>query len=156
MPIFVVYQKLIAMIRSAGSMESAILDKVPGHINDGEILHLLYSNDITRKHVNTLKTLTDFNDVVLSDWLNISVKTFREYKKPKSIVKENVKEQVLLLLSLVKHGTTVFGSVKEFETWLNQENFYFDQKSPVFFLNTITGIKFVDDRLTAMEYGDNV
>ena len=144
------------MIRSAGSIESAILDKVPGHINDGEILHLLYSTDITWKHVNTLKTLTGFHDVVLSDWLNISVKTFREYKKPRSIVKENVKEQVLLLLSLVKHGTTVFGSVKEFETWLNQENFYFDQKNPVFFLNTITGIKFVDDRLTAMEYGDNV
>lgn len=144
------------MIRSAGSMENAILDKVPGHINDGEILHLLYSTEITWKHVNTLKTLTDFNDVVLSDWLNISVKTFREYKKPKSIVKENVKEQVLLLLSLVKHGATVFGSVKEFETWLNQENFYFDQKSPVSFLNTITGIKFIDDRLTAMEYGDNV
>ena len=144
------------MIRSVGSMESAILDRVPGHINDGEILHLLYSTDITWKHVNTLKTLTDFNDVVLSDWLNISVKTFREYKKPKIIVKENVKEQVLLLLSLMKHGATVFGSVKEFETWLNQENFYFDHKSPVFFLNTITGIKFVDDRLTAMEYGDNV
>ncbi len=144
------------MTRSGGDMESAILDKVPGHINDGEILHLLYSTEITWKHVNTLKTLTDFNDVVLSDWLNISVKTFREYKKPKSIVKENVKEQVLLLLSLVKHGATVFGSVKEFETWLNQENFYFDEKSPVFFLNTITGIKFIDDRLTAMEYGDNV
>lgn len=144
------------MIRSAGNMESAILDKVPNHINDGEILHLLYSTDITWKHVNTLKTLTNFNDVVLSDWLNISVKTFREYKKPKSIVKENVKEQVLLLLSLMKHGATVFGSVKEFETWLNQENFYFDEKSPVFFLNTITGIKFIDDRLTAMQYGDNV
>ncbi len=96
------------MISLAVSMESAILDKVPGHINDGEILHLLYSTDITWQHVNTLKTLTDFNDVVLSDWLNISVKTFREYKKPKSIVKENVKEQILLLLSLVKHGATVF------------------------------------------------
>lgn len=144
------------MIVAGGNIEDAVLDKVPDHINDGEILHLLYSTDITWKHVNTLKILTDFNDVVLSDWLNISVKTFREYKKPQSTVKENVKEQVLLLLSLIKHGTTIFGSVKAFEAWLNQENFYFDQKSPVFFLNTITGIKFVDDRLTAMQYGDNV
>jgi uncharacterized protein (DUF2384 family) len=57
--------------------------------------------------------------------------------------------------------------MKEFESWLNQENFYFDNKSPVSFLNTITGspvsflntitgIKFIDDRLTAMQYGDNV
>jgi uncharacterized protein (DUF2384 family) len=82
-------------------------------------------------------------------------------------VKVNVKEQVLLLLSLIKHGVEIFGSMKEFESWLNQENFYFDNKSPVSFLNTITGspvsflntitgIKFIDDRLTAMQYGDNV
>ncbi|MEZ4822026.1 MAG: antitoxin Xre/MbcA/ParS toxin-binding domain-containing protein [Ignavibacteria bacterium] len=30
------------------------------------------------------------------------------------------------------------------------------KKSPITFLNTITGIRFVNDRLTAMEYGDNV
>jgi uncharacterized protein (DUF2384 family) len=136
--------------------ESAILNAVPNQINDMEILHLLYTTDINWKHVNAIKTLTDFNDDVISDWLNISVKTFREYKKPKSSFKENVKEQVLLLLSLIKHGVEVFGSMREFDNWLNQENFYFDNKNPVSFLNTITGIKFIDDRLTAMEYGDNV
>jgi uncharacterized protein (DUF2384 family) len=136
--------------------QNFILATVPGHINEGEILHLLYSTDINWKHVNAIKTLTDFNDNILSDWLNISVKTFREYKKPKSIFKENIKEQVLLLLSLIKHGIEIFGSSKEFDNWLNQENFYFDNKNPVSFLNTITGIKFIDERLTAMEYGDNV
>lgn len=136
--------------------ENTIMEKVPRHINDGEILHLLYTTDINWKHVNAIKTFTDFNDNVLSDWLNVSVKTFREYKKPKSVFKENVKEQVLLLLSLIKHGKEVFGTVKEFDTWLNQENFYFDNKSPMSFINTITGIRYVDDRLTAMEYGDNV
>jgi uncharacterized protein (DUF2384 family) len=129
---------------------------VPRHINDSEILHFLYTEDIDWKYVNEIKTCTNFKDDVISDWLNISVKTFREYKKPKSVFKENVKEQVLLLLSLIKHGTEVFGSVEEFERWLNQENFYFDNKRPVAFMNTITGIKFLDDRLTAMEHGDNV
>ena len=133
-----------------------ILEAVPRHINDGEMLHLLYTTDINWKHVNAIKTLTAFNDDILSDWLNISVKTFREYKKPRSTFKENVKEQVLLLLSVIKHGIEIFGSVKEFDNWLNRENFYFDNKSPVSFFNTITGIKFIDDRLTAMEYGDNV
>lgn len=144
------------MIKTRENTENLILDGVPRHINDGEILHLLYTTDINWKYVNAIKTLTDFNDDIISDWLNISVKTFREYKKPKSTFKENVKEQVLLLLSLIKHGVEIFGSVKEFDKWLNQENFFFDNKSPVSFLNTITGIKFIDDRLTAMEYGDNV
>lgn len=144
------------MIKTRENIDNLILDGVPGHINDGEILHLLYTTDINWKYVNAIKTLTDFNDDIISDWLNISVKTFREYKKPKSTFKENVKEQVLLLLSLIKHGVEIFGSVKKFDKWLNQENFFFDNKSPVSFLNTITGIKFIDDRLTAMEYGDNV
>ncbi len=144
------------MIKARKNYESAILESVPRSINDSEILHLLHTTDINWKYVNAIKTYTDFNDDILSGWLNISVKTFREYKKPNSVFKENVKEQVLLLLSLIKHGTEVFGSVKEFDTWLNQENFYFDNKSPISFINTVTGIKFIDDRLTAMEYGDNV
>ncbi|MDH7461750.1 MbcA/ParS/Xre antitoxin family protein [Chitinophagaceae bacterium 26-R-25] len=144
------------MIKARKNYESEVLENVPRNINDSEILHLLYTTDINWKYVDVIKTFTHFNDDVLSDWLNISVKTFREYKKPKSVFKENVKEQVLLLLSLIKHGTNIFGSVREFNNWLNTENFYFDSKSPALFMNTITGIKFIDDRLTAMEYGDNV
>lgn len=143
-------------MKRAASAESLILRDVPGNINDSEILYFLHTKDINWQHVNAIKTLTDFNDDILSDWLNVSVKTFREYKKPQTTFKENVKEQVLLLLSLIKHGIGVFGSVKEFDQWLNRKNFYFDNKSPNSFLNTVTGVKFVDDRLTAMEYGDNV
>jgi uncharacterized protein (DUF2384 family) len=144
------------MIAAGENPGNIILEEVPGHISDTEILHLLYSTNITWKHVDALKTLTEFNDEVLSDWLGISVKTFREYKKPQSTIKENVKEQVLVLLSLMKHGVSVFGSMDEFEKWLYQENFFLDYKSPISFLNTITGIKFIDDRLTALQYGDNV
>lgn len=144
------------MIITGENTDNAILEEVPGHISDAKILHLLYSTEITWKHINALKNLTDFNDDVLADWLGISVKTFREYKKPQSTVKENVKEQVLVLLSLMKHGVSVFGAMEEFEKWLYQENFYLEFKTPISFLNTITGIKFIDDRLTALEYGDNV
>lgn len=144
------------MVQDLKAYEKQILNSIPGNINEGEILHLLYNADVNWKYLHTMKTFTDFNDDVISAWLNISVKTFREYKKPESVFKDNVKEQVLLLLSLFKHGASVFGSVKAFENWLNEGNFYFDHKTPALFMNTITGIKFIDDRLTAMEYGDNV
>lgn len=144
------------MARVENLNENVILESVPKNINDSEILHLLYSNDINWKYLHALKTYTDFKDDTISDWLNISVKTFREYKKPQSSFKENVKEQVLLLLSLIRHGVDVFGSVKEFDLWLNQENFFFDNKAPISYMNTITGIRYIDDRLTALEYGDNV
>ncbi|UFH57812.1 antitoxin Xre/MbcA/ParS toxin-binding domain-containing protein [Spirosoma sp. KNUC1025] len=143
-------------MKRAPSPQNLLLRDVPGHINDSEILSLLYTREVNWQHVNAIKTLTEFNDAVILDWLNVSVKTFREYKKPPTTFKENVKEQVLLLLALIKHGIQVFGSVKEFDQWLNRSNFYFDNKSPNAYLNTITGIKFVDDRLTALDYGDNV
>ena len=143
-------------MKRVASPENLLLRDVPGHINDSEILSFLYSREVNWQHVNAIKTLTEFNDTIISDWLNVSVKTFREYKKPPTTFKENVKEQVLLLLALIKHGIAVFGSVKEFDQWLNRYNFYFDNKSPNAYLNTVTGIRFVDDRLTAMEYGDNV
>jgi uncharacterized protein (DUF2384 family) len=143
------------MIRSATIAQRGILQDVPSQINDGEILQFLFTKDVNWQHVNAIKNLTEFNDEVISEWLNVSVKTFREYKKPKNAFKDNVKEQVLLLLSLIKHGLAVFDSMKAFDQWLNQKNFYFDNRSPGSYLNTVTGIKFVDDRLTAIEFGDN-
>lgn len=138
------------------SEENILLKEVPEQIKDSEIINFLYTKDVNWKYVNAIKTLTDFNDDVISEWLNVSVRTFRTYRKPKVKFKENVKEQVLLLLALIKHGMAVFGSIQEFQQWLNKSNFYFDNKRPGSFLNTVTGVKFVDDRLTAMEYGDNV
>lgn len=143
------------MTKQGTLAQTALLREVPSHINDGEILQFLFTKDVNWQHVNALKELTEFNDQVISDWLNVSVKTFREYKKPQNAFKENVKEQVLLLLSLIKHGLAVFDSVKAFDGWLNQKNFYFDNRSPGSYLTTVTGIKFVDDRLTALEVGDN-
>lgn len=136
--------------------ESAILKAVPSTINDVEVLAYLHKKEVNWQYIVVIKKLTDYNDDTLSDWLNLSVRTFRSYRKPKSVFKDNVKEHVLLLLSLMKHGINVFGSATAFETWLNTSNFFFDNQKPESFLNTITGIRFVDDRLTALEYGDNV
>jgi uncharacterized protein (DUF2384 family) len=53
-------------------------------------------------------------------------------------------------------GNSVFGSNEKFEMWLNTPNFMFNKDRPTDFIKTITGIRFVMDRLTAMEHGDNV
>lgn len=144
------------MTKAVRKSESKIIATVPGNIDESQILLLLHSSDINWKYVDAMKTYTEFNDEVLSNWLNISVKTFRLYKKAGSFLKENVKEQVLFLLSLFKHGVEVFGTIEEFNDWLNRKNVYFGNKAPADFINTLTGIRFVDDRLTALEYGDNV
>ncbi|MFA5974172.1 MAG: antitoxin Xre/MbcA/ParS toxin-binding domain-containing protein [Lentimicrobiaceae bacterium] len=136
--------------------EPSILYEVPRRISDSEMLNFLHTKEVNWKYINAIKQLTGFNDDIIAAWLNVSVRTFRSYRQPENKFKENIKEQIILLLSLIKHGIQVFGSASEFDKWLNKENFYFDSKIPNAFLNTVTGIRFVDDNLSAMEYGDNV
>ncbi len=133
-----------------------IFKNLPQQGNDGDILQYLQNNIINSEHIQLLKEKTDFTDEEISNWLNISEKTFRTYKKPRQILNMNLQEHLLLLLSLMKHGAQVFGSTIKFNDWLKLENFYFNEKAPMVYLNTITGIRFIDDRITAMEYGDNV
>jgi len=138
------------------SKEGSYIDDVPKQFSDSALLNYLQTKDVDWKYVSEIKRMTDFNDQILSNWLNISVKTFRAYKQSENKFKENLKEHVLLLISLIKHGISVFGSQKEFDLWLSTANFFFDNKSPISFLNTVTGIRYVENRLTALEFGDNV
>lgn len=71
----------------------------------------------------------------------IKIKSKKEYKK-----------KVILLY---KHGEEVFGDKDLFIQWLNEENYYFDNKPPICFIDTEAGIKFIDNQLTGMQYGDN-
>ena len=133
-----------------------ILKTIPNSVNDSTVLTLLHNKCVNWKHVQALKETSLFNDETISHWLNINVKTFRSYKKPNGDININIKEHVVLLLSLMKHGKSTFKTTENFKEWLEKTNFFFDHKAPIYFLQTITGIRFIDDRLTAMEYGDNI
>ncbi len=130
--------------------------QIPDKLSNTDVITWLHSKEIDWKYMLLFKQYTSLKDEIISDWLNISVKTFRNYRKPENKLKDNLKEQLILLLSLFRHGNEIFGSSNDFNKWLNEENFYFDGKAPVSYLNTIAGIRFVESRLTAMEYGDNV
>jgi uncharacterized protein (DUF2384 family) len=140
----------------AMSTQTTLLNKIPDRISDSEVLNLLHNANIDWMYIKTFKEYAELKDEVMSEWLNINVRTLRNYKKPENKFKDNIKEQLILLFSLFKHGKEVFGDMDAFREWLNSGNFYFDKKAPVSYLNTVTGIRFVDDRLTALEYGDNV
>lgn len=87
---------------------------------------------------------------------SFSIKTFHTYRKPGIISKENTQEHVILLLGLYQHGKEVFETRENFDTQLITPNFFLEKKAPKDLLGTITGIKIIDDRLTALEFGDNV
>ncbi|NDC41039.1 MAG: DUF2384 domain-containing protein [Chitinophagia bacterium] len=131
-------------------------EEIPSIASEPEVMYYVRHNDINWQYVDAIKSLTHQTDEVIADWLNISVRTLRTYRQPENKFKEHLKEHLVLLLSLMKHGTEVFGDSKAFDNWLDTNNFFFDNEAPKSYLNTITGIRYVDGRLTAMAYGDNV
>jgi hypothetical protein len=137
--------------------EAAVLYNIPEQPAPGIIFNYLQSHTVNGRYFDIFKTISNFRDEDISDLMNINIKTFRKYKSEKSaLIKSNLlKEHVVTILALYKHGKDVFGDFDAFSNWLKKENFMFDNQPPAKYLETISGIKFIDDRLTGMQYGDN-
>ncbi len=116
----------------------------------------LNNNDVDIHYLNYFKNLTGQNDNIVSNWLNINARTLKNYLKSEVTLKDNTKEHIVHLIALYKHGIEIFGTKENFDNWLSLKNIFLDDKIPAEFLDTISGIKFIDSRLTAIEYGDNV
>ena len=143
-------------MRTEVEKQKEVLKCLPNRLSDIEILNLLQAEEITGHYIDEIKELTDLNDDIISVWLNVSVRSLRSYRQSSIPLKDNLKERIVVLLSLMKHGMQVFGLKDDFDKWLTTGNFFLDGKEPNSFLNTITGIRFIDDRLTSMQYGDNI
>lgn len=131
-----------------------VMDEIPSSVDTEKTLSLIQTGR-TKAYFVLLKRMTNEDDKEMSEWLDISVKTLRNYRKTQKAIKESIKEHLIMLLSLMKHGTEVFGDYMKFKQWLDKKHPYFDGKAPGEFITSISGMKFIDDRLTAMEYGDN-
>jgi len=126
------------------------------HVSEPEILYAVRNNSINFEVLQRLKSTSGLKDEVLSNHLNLNTKTFRSYKAEDKPIKPMLQEHILSLLSLYQHGIRVFGNQEGFNRWLSETNHFFDGDTPESFLTTTGGIRFVDQRLSAMEHGDNV
>ena len=89
---------------------------VPAIGNDIDILFFIKNEEVDLQYLNYLKEITSFSDEVVAHWLDVSVKTLRNYRKSESDLKESLKEHLVLLLSLYQHGIDVFGNAETLES----------------------------------------
>ena len=133
-----------------------IIADIP-EVNDFTNVYFYVNNyTIDQKYIQYLDELSNLKDEIISKWLNITTRTYRNYKTKDVSLKDNTKEQIVLLISLYKHGLDVFTTKEDFEHWLTTPNILLDNKAPMDFLDTVSGLKFIDNRLTAIEFGENV
>lgn len=132
-----------------------IIDEIPEVRDFANVYFYVNRYDIDQKYIKYLDELSGLKDDIISNWLNITTRTYRNYKTKDISLKDNTKEHVVLLISLYKHGLEVFSTKDDFENWLTTPNVLLDKKAPMDFLDTVSGLKFIDNRLTAIEYGEN-
>jgi len=90
------------------------------------------------------------------DWslvLHISERTLQRYKKENRVFDPVESEKILRIIMLFNFGKQLFGSVKDFNSWLNTENVAMGGIRPREILDTTFGIDWIKDELVRIEQG---
>jgi len=129
---------------------------VPGALSPALLMDYINEGENLESYFVLIKKYSQAPDELIAYWLNINVKTYRSYRKGNATVRPDIKEHIIILATFMKHGVEVFeSSIASFSQWLHTENFMLDKKKPADLLNTNSGVRFLDDQLTNMEYGIN-
>ncbi len=95
-------------------------------------------------------------DDVKAKWLNITTRTLHNYRTKGAEIKNQMKEQIVMILALYRHGLQVFANQAEFEKWLQTPNVMWENQRPLDFMETKVGIDFIESRLMGLEYGEAI
>ena len=97
--------------------------------------------------------ISSFTNQFIEQILNRSMKTFLNYKEQNTLLDAGISEKLLKLFSLYDKGLSLFGSIEEFNKWMNEPAFGLGKKVPADLLDTITGIDLIGEELLRIEHG---
>lgn len=90
----------------------------------------------------------------LSQILQLTTKTLRNYQKENKSLNPIASEQILKLNQLKIRGEEVFGTIEAFSKWLKKPAFGLDDEVPYQFLQTSGGIDLIREELDTIAHGD--
>jgi putative toxin-antitoxin system antitoxin component (TIGR02293 family) len=88
----------------------------------------------------------------LATLINLSARTISNYKLQKKNLEPIYSEHLLKIIALFEKGEEVFGSIDEFNYWLNKP-FWNSHETPLGWLNTSGGVDLVTDELDKLSQG---
>jgi uncharacterized protein (DUF2384 family) len=110
-----------------------------------------------RKGLNT-KIFYDFAEAIkmpeknLAAIMNLSARTISNYKESKKSLEPLYGEHLLKLIALFEKGEELFGTIDEFNYWL-QKPFWNSAEKPAEWLNTGGGVDFLSEELDKLAQG---
>jgi len=104
------------------------------------------------------KVFYDFAEAIkmpeknLASIINLSSRTISNYKESQKKLEPIYGEHLLKLIALFEKGEQIFGSIDEFNYWL-QKPFWNSAEKPLDWLTTIGGVDFLNEELEKMAQG---
>ncbi|MBC7555764.1 MAG: DUF2384 domain-containing protein [Chryseobacterium sp.] len=89
---------------------------------------------------------------VLASVINLSPRTISNYRSQNKFLDVNYSEHLLKLINLYGLGIEIFGSVNEFNLWL-EKPFYNSNEIPMDFLSTSGGVDLVAEEIEKLAQG---
>ena len=82
-----------------------------------------------------------------------TVKTIQNYAAKQLVLDAALSEKLIKLFALFELGAEVFGGVTYFNQWIHTSAYGLGYQVPLEMMETITGIKLVEDQLLRIAYG---
>ncbi|MEF1336974.1 DUF2384 domain-containing protein, partial [Vibrio rotiferianus] len=86
--------------------------------------------------------------------IGVNLRTLqRKMKEPNATLSPTASEHALMLADMVKQANEYFGDRDATLRWLNKPSLVFENKTPLSFCDTITGIILVTEEINKLKYG---
>ena len=125
--------------------------------NNPGVFNLLYGKEVNHVVPPILKNLSEITKLPVKTLaevvFEITPKTFNIYRLKGNDVPMRIRELSVKLVELYSKGNRIFGSVDNFNSWLQKESYGLGGLKPIELINSVTGIETIDDELTSIQFG---
>lgn len=120
-------------------------------LNESEVVYAARAG-INRQKVNEIMHFTGFTLSEMGQYAHVATRTLQR-KNPGEKFPADISEKFLLIQNLYVRGSKVFGSLADFQDWMNTPNRIFDNSKPKDFLDTYSGLEYIMQELGRIEHG---
>jgi putative toxin-antitoxin system antitoxin component (TIGR02293 family) len=124
----------------------------------------LYSDDISllnqsKRGLNAkaaldFLSLSGFTQDEFQETFKTTVKTIQNHVTRELTLDASLSEKLLKSFALFDKGAEIFGSASNFHQWLNTPAYGLGNQLPFDLMDTITGIRLIEEELIRIEFGD--
>ena len=124
----------------------------------------LYTDDVSlltcsKKGLNAkaaldFLSLSGFSQDEFQETFKTTVKIIQNHVTRELTLDSALSEKLLKSFALFDKGIAIFGSAKNFHQWLNSPAYGLGSQLPFDLMDTITGIRLIEEELIRIEYGD--